>query len=65
NFMIDTHVSNKYSEVIPPFIVNQQSMFATGQLPKFSQDVFKLISNVFNIYPTYVACSGQVCELPI
>ncbi|MFW8664283.1 serine--tRNA ligase, partial [Candidatus Phytoplasma citri] len=50
NFMIDTHVSNKYFEVIPPFIVNQQSMFATGQLPKFSQDVFKLQSNKYNWY---------------
>ncbi|MCG3566786.1 MAG: serine--tRNA ligase [Candidatus Phytoplasma australasiaticum] len=50
NFMIDTHVSNKYSEVIPPFIVNQQSMFATGQLPKFSQDVFKLNLDKYNWY---------------
>ncbi|MDV3166419.1 MAG: serine--tRNA ligase ['Waltheria sp.' little leaf phytoplasma] len=50
NFMIDTHVSNKYFEIIPPFIVNQQSMFATGQLPKFSQDVFKLQLNNYNWY---------------
>ncbi|MDO7983642.1 serine--tRNA ligase [Candidatus Phytoplasma fabacearum] len=50
NFMIDNHISNKYFELIPPFIVNQKSMFATGQLPKFAQDVFKLQSNKYEWY---------------
>ena len=42
-FMMDLH-SNKhgYTEIIPPYIVNRESMTATGQLPKFEEDAFKL-----------------------
>jgi len=42
-FMMDLH-SNKhgYTEIIPPYIVNRESMIATGQLPKFEEDAFKL-----------------------
>lgn len=42
-FMMDLH-SNKhgYREIIPPYIVNEASMFATGQFPKFKEDAFKL-----------------------
>jgi seryl-tRNA synthetase len=43
SFMLDLHTTeNGYREVLPPFIVNDQSLFATGQLPKFEQDLFKL-----------------------
>ncbi|WP_341266585.1 serine--tRNA ligase [Candidatus Phytoplasma fraxini] len=42
NFMIDTHLSRGYQEFLPPFIVNEQSMFATGQLPKFKKELFQL-----------------------
>lgn len=42
-FMMDLHSKhNDYIEIIPPFIVNQQSMFSTGQFPKFKEDSFKL-----------------------
>jgi seryl-tRNA synthetase len=43
NFMLDLHTSEHgYREMLPPFIVNDDSLFGTGQLPKFEQDLFKL-----------------------
>ncbi|MFN7947077.1 MAG: serine--tRNA ligase [Blastocatellia bacterium] len=43
NFMLDLHTKeNGYTEVLPPFMVNSDSMFGTGQLPKFEADLFKL-----------------------
>lgn len=43
NFMLDMHVDKHgYTEVIPPYIVNEASMFGTGQFPKFKEDVFQL-----------------------
>ncbi|MFW6298217.1 MAG: serine--tRNA ligase [Bacillota bacterium] len=43
NFMLDMHVDEHgYDEVLLPFIVNQKSMQATGQLPKFKDDAFEL-----------------------
>ena len=43
NFMIDTHVNEHgYEEVYVPYIVNQDSLYGTGQLPKFEEDLFKL-----------------------
>ena len=42
NFMLDTHTrEHGYTETLPPFLVNSASLFGTGQLPKFSQDLFK------------------------
>jgi seryl-tRNA synthetase len=43
NFMLDLHTrENGYTEVLPPFLVNSDSMYGTGQLPKFEQDLFKV-----------------------
>ncbi|MCS7078899.1 MAG: serine--tRNA ligase [Chloracidobacterium sp.] len=43
NFMLDLHLTEHgYTEVLPPFIVNGDALFGTGQLPKFEQDLFKL-----------------------
>ncbi|MGL5042969.1 MAG: serine--tRNA ligase [Culicoidibacterales bacterium] len=42
NFMLDTHSDAGYEEMMTPAIVNKESLFATGQLPKFAEDVFKL-----------------------
>jgi seryl-tRNA synthetase len=43
NFMLDTHTrEHGYEETLPPFIVNRDSLFGTGQLPKFEDDLFKL-----------------------
>ena len=41
NFMLDLHTrEHRYTEVLPPFMVNSKSLFGTGQLPKFAQDLF-------------------------
>ncbi|HHW45648.1 MAG TPA: serine--tRNA ligase [Clostridiales bacterium] len=45
NFFLDTHTKHGYTEVFPPFIANRDSMTATGQLPKFEEDAFKLANN--------------------
>ncbi|MEK6600216.1 MAG: serine--tRNA ligase [Deltaproteobacteria bacterium] len=43
NFMLDIHTrENKYTEVLPPFMVNRACMTGTGQLPKFEDDLFKI-----------------------
>lgn len=43
NFMLDVQTrENGYRETLPPFIVNAQTLFGTGQLPKFEEDLFKL-----------------------
>jgi len=53
NFMVDIHVSEHgYTEVLPPFAVNRQSMTNTGQLPKFEQDLFKLEGWDYFMIPT-------------
>jgi seryl-tRNA synthetase len=42
NFMLDRHTQNHgYTEVLPPFMVNSKSLFGTGQLPKFADDLFR------------------------
>lgn len=53
NFMLDTHTKEHgYIEVLPPFIVNSQTMFGTGQLPKFEEDLFKLQGWDYYLIPT-------------
>ncbi|HEY3056942.1 MAG TPA: serine--tRNA ligase [Thermoanaerobaculia bacterium] len=42
NFMLDLHGQQGYVEVLPPFMVNAESLRGTGQLPKFEEDLFKL-----------------------
>src|SRR5882672_10428301 len=43
DFMLDLHTGEHgYRETLPPFIVNRDSLFGTGQLPKFAEDLFKL-----------------------
>lgn len=43
NFMLDQHTEhNGYTEIIPPYIVNNKAMFGTGQYPKFVEDTFQL-----------------------
>ncbi len=53
NFMLDIHtVDHGYLEVLPPFIVNRDSMTHTGQLPKFEEDLFKLKGWDYYLIPT-------------
>jgi seryl-tRNA synthetase len=43
NFMLDLHISEHgYTEVLPPYLVNSDSMYGTGQLPKFAADLFRV-----------------------
>jgi len=52
-FMLNKHTSeNKYEEVIPPFIVNATTLFGTGNLPKFKDDLFKLEGQECFLIPT-------------
>ncbi len=53
NFMLDLHTKeHKYNEVIPPFMVNKDSMIGTGQLPKFEEDMFHIPSKDYYLIPT-------------
>ena len=52
NFMIDTHTSRGYTEVLPPFIANADSLRGTGNLPKFEEDLFKIEGFNFYLIPT-------------
>jgi len=53
NFMLDMHTrEHGYTEVLPPFIVNTDSMYGTGQLPKFKEDLFKLEGTDYWLIPT-------------
>ena len=43
NFMLDLHTrEHGYTEVLPPYLVNSESMYGTGQLPKFAADLFRV-----------------------
>jgi seryl-tRNA synthetase len=53
SFMLDTHINEHgYLEVLPPFIVNRESMIHTGQLPKFEEDLFKISGWEYFLIPT-------------
>jgi seryl-tRNA synthetase len=53
NFMLDTHTrEHGYTEVLPPFMVNSASLYGTGQLPKFADDLFKLEKTDYWLIPT-------------
>ncbi len=53
NFMLDLHVQEHgYIEIFPPFLVNEKTMFGTGQLPKFKEDLFKIEGKDYYLIPT-------------
>jgi seryl-tRNA synthetase len=53
NFMMDVHSDQHgYEEMLPPYIVNRDSLTGTGQLPKFEEDVFKLADTDYFLIPT-------------
>ena len=53
NFMLDLHTQKHgYTEVLPPFMVNATSMTATGQLPKFEEDLFRIKDWDLYLVPT-------------
>ncbi len=52
NFMLDMNTSKGYKEIFPPILVNKASMTGTGQLPKFSEELFKIVDPEFYLIPT-------------
>ncbi len=52
NFMLDTHIENGYEEIFPPYMVNRDSMYGTGQLPKFEEDAFAVKNTNYFLVPT-------------
>ncbi|MDI6801699.1 MAG: serine--tRNA ligase [Thermodesulfovibrionales bacterium] len=52
NFMLDLNTSKGYKEIFPPILVNRESMTGTGQLPKFSEDLFRTVDPEFYLIPT-------------
>ncbi len=53
NFMLDLHVKRHgYTEIFPPFVVNEESLFGTAQLPKFKEDLFKIEGEKYYLIPT-------------
>lgn len=52
NFMLNEHTSNGYTEIFPPFMVNRDSMYGTGQLPKFEEDAFAVKNTNYFLVPT-------------
>jgi seryl-tRNA synthetase len=56
NFMLDVHERQGYTEVVPPYIVNADSLRGTGQLPKFEEDLFRLTHEK----PLYLVPTAEV-----
>ncbi|HET9184374.1 MAG TPA: serine--tRNA ligase [Candidatus Angelobacter sp.] len=53
NFMLDLHTKQHgYTEVLPPYMVNSDSMYGTGQLPKFADDLFRIEKRDLWLIPT-------------
>jgi seryl-tRNA synthetase len=53
NFMLDLHTAEHgYTEMLPPFMVNRESMTGTGQLPKFEEDLFRVDKVDYFLIPT-------------
>ena len=52
NFMLDEHAKEGYTEMRPPYIVNAQTMYGTGQFPKFKEDVYQVNGEDMTLIPT-------------
>lgn len=52
NFFLNTHTENGYKEILPPYIANSDSLYGTGQFPKFKEDEFKLENTDYYLIPT-------------
>jgi len=53
NFMLDVHTrEHGYTEVLPPFLTNSETLYGTGQLPKFAQDLFRIQDYDLWLVPT-------------
>lgn len=53
SFMLDLHIKEHgYTEVLPPILVNSESLYGTGQLPKFEEDLFRISNGDYYLIPT-------------
>lgn len=52
NFMLDTHTADGFGEISAPYIVNENTMFGTGQLPKMAEDMYKTEIDNMYLIPT-------------
>jgi seryl-tRNA synthetase len=52
NYMLDFHLRRGYVETIVPFMVHERSLYGTGQLPKFKEDLFKIEGRDWYLIPT-------------
>lgn len=52
NFFLNTNTQNGYTEILPPFLANSDSLYGTGQFPKFKEDEFKLENTDYYLIPT-------------
>lgn len=52
NYMINFHLDRGYEEIIPPFLVHARSLYGTGNLPKFGEDLFKIENSEWYLIPT-------------
>ncbi|MGA3407874.1 serine--tRNA ligase [Lactiplantibacillus pentosus] len=52
NFFLDQHEAEGYTEVLPPYMVTDESMYGTGQFPKFKEDAFRITTQDLTLIPT-------------
>jgi len=65
NYMLDTHRKNGFMQIIPPLLVRPETMYGSGQLPKFENQLFKIFDKDYHLYliPTAeVALNGMHAE---
>jgi seryl-tRNA synthetase len=64
NFMLDLHTrEHGYTEVLPPYLVNSESMYGTGQLPKFAADLFRVPTDRWEKNPGHPPTRGELVLL--
>jgi seryl-tRNA synthetase len=64
NFMLDLHTrEHGYTEVLPPYLVNSESMYGTGQLPKFAADLFRVPTDRWEKDPGHPPTPGELVLL--
>ena len=63
SYYLNTHTEHGYTEILPPFMVNRASMTGTGQLPKFEDQAYKLVSSEDNVGNDYFLI--PTAEVPV
>lgn len=50
NYMLDTHIKNGFTQILPPLLVKPEIMYGSGQLPKFEEQLYKLKDKDYDLY---------------